>query len=163
MRSKSGTDEVGSSDEGYVFAARTKSQSSNKIDEDIEIIPCQQYLIGDFDDEDMGMCAGEHKGCMFSEILVNHPDYITKLHTSYQGKSMPRYAEIYIVWHQKTTRESISRKHVPTRTRARPEVVKKDKKCEGGCKNITTQGSNQHYQKYQCFDRGFGERKSSRY
>ena len=70
-------DEVSSSDEGFVFAARSSDQPDS-MDEDIEFIAvperCQTFTIGQ---EDVKISLGAHKGCAYSEILRNHQKYVS--------------------------------------------------------------------------------------
>ena len=123
------------------------------MEDEIEITPCEQYLIGDDDVEDQRMTLGEHRGYKYSEILAQFPEYANKLQLAYKGKKFPKYVEGYLTWHQHTTKI----KPLPTRARVHPEPVVLDKACDGGCKSIAARGSNQHIKKYMCLDCGFGK------
>ena len=77
-------DEVESSeDEGYVFAAA--------LDDDIELIPCESYSIGDDEDDDKVMSYGAYRGMRYKELLGQFPKYHEELKQAYKGKSIPNY------------------------------------------------------------------------
>ena len=119
-------DETSSEDEGYVYAATVP-------DDDIELIPCESYLIGDDDDDEKVMQFGAYRGMRYKNILERFPKYHEELKQAYKGKSTPKYVVAYLEWYHKTTRT----KPLPQRTKVYPKAVKKAAPCADGCINIT--------------------------
>ena len=145
-----------SSDEGFVFAARSSDQTDS-MDEDIEFISvperCQSFTIGQ---EDVKMTLGAHRGCTYSEILRKDPKYHEELELAYKGKKIPKYVQGYLDWFYATTK---TEKAMPNRTKVYPKAERKDTPCAKGCEHFTRHGSNQYIQKFMCLDCGHGEEK----